>query len=157
LQGVSFDVTPARRGTGGSPFLSAAAAARLAGLTPATLTRRLANGDLPGYRFGRRWFVPEAEFRRQLRRRAWMVREDAGPAVIRELTCSLPAFLTADDLERFFGVRRTLLADVLRMPSFSGRGGGTTIAVLERTLQGARNACTPCVADAVAHGVRGAA
>ena len=154
---MSFDVTPTRRGTGGSPFLTAAAAAKLAGLTPATLTRRLANGDLPGYRFGRRWFVPEAEFRRQLRRRAGMVRADAEPAVIRELTRTLPPFLTADDLERFFGVRRTLLADVLRMPSFTSRGGGTTIAVLERTLQSARNGCTPCVAEAVPHGMCGAA
>ncbi|MBW9095572.1 helix-turn-helix domain-containing protein [Microbacterium jejuense] len=154
---MSFDVTPTRRGTGGSPFLTAAAAAKLAGLTPATLTRRLANGELPGYRFGRRWFVPEAEFRRQLRRRAWMVRADAEPAVIRELTRTLPAFLTDDDLERFFGVRRTLLGEVLRMPSFTGRGGGTTIAVLERTLLSARNGCTPCVAEVVPHGVCGAA
>ena len=154
---MSFDVTPTRRGTGASPFLTPAAAAKLAGLTPATLTRRLANGELPGYRFGRRWFVPEAEFRRQLRRRAWMVRADAEPVVIRELTRTLPAFLTADDLERFFGVRRMLLADVLRMPSYTSRGGGTTIAVLERTLQGARNECTPCVAEVVPHGLCGAA
>ncbi|WP_345546210.1 helix-turn-helix domain-containing protein [Microbacterium jejuense] len=154
---MSFDALPTRRGGGASPFLTTSAAAKLAGLTPATLTRRLANGDLPGYRFGRRWFVPEAEFRRQLRRRAWMVRADAVPEVIRELTHPLPPFLTADELERFFAVRRTLLADVLRMPSFSGRGGGTTIAVLERTLQGARNGCAPCVAEVVPHGVCGAA
>lgn len=154
---MSLDVLPTRRGTGGSPFLTTAAAAKLAGLTPATLTRRLAQGDLPGYRFGRRWFVPEAEFRRQLRRRAWMVRVDAAPSLVRELTGTLPPFLTADDLERFFGVRRTLLAEALRMPSFSGRGGGTTIAVLERTLLDARNACTPCVAEVVPHGMCGAA
>ncbi|WP_191172841.1 helix-turn-helix domain-containing protein [Microbacterium helvum] len=150
-------MTPTRRSGGASPFLTTAAAARLAGLTPATLTRRLANGDLPGYRFGRRWFVPEAEFRRQLRRRAWMVRADAVPEVIRELTQTLPAFLTADDLERFFAVRRTLLAEAVRMPAFSARGDGTTIAVLERTLQAARNGCPPCVAQVGSRGVQGAA
>ncbi|MGN6220343.1 MAG: helix-turn-helix domain-containing protein [Microbacterium sp.] len=154
---MSFDVIPTRRGTGASPFLTPAAAAKLAGLTPATLTRRLANGELPGYRFGRRWFVPEAEFRRQLRRRAWMVRADAGPVVIRELTRTLPPFLTADDLERFFGVRRMILAEALRMPSFTSRGGGTTIAVLERSLLSARNGCTPCVPEVVPHGMCGAA
>jgi len=150
---VSVESIPSRRGSGGSPFLTAAAAARLAGLTPATLGRRLAAGDLPGYRLGRRWFVPEAEFRRHLRRRAWMMQADAAPEVVRELTRALPSVLGVEDLERFLGVRRPLLHEALRMPGFAGVGGragiggrgATTIAVLERTLLDSRNGCVPCL------------
>ncbi len=149
---MSLDSIPSRRGTGGSPFLTVAAAARLAGLAPATFGRRLANGEFPGYRLGCRWFVPEAEFRRHLRRRAWMVQTDAAPDLVRELTRALPPVLGSDDLERFFGLRLPLVYESLRMPVFAGlavRGGATTIAVVERTLLDARNGCAPCVAQGV--------
>lgn len=76
---MSSDPIPSRRGTGGSPFLTTAAAARLAGLTSSMLGRRLGNGDL------------------------------------------------AEIADR----------------------GATTIAVLERTMLDARNACTPCVTQDV--------
>ncbi|MDW4573746.1 helix-turn-helix domain-containing protein [Microbacterium sp. M3] len=147
---MNIDAPLARRGGGASPFLSVGAAARLAGLTPATLTRRLVQGDLPGYRLGSRWFVPEAEFRRQLRRRAWMLRADAAPDVVHELTRVLPPVVGVDELERFFGLRLPLLYESLRMPRFAAlaiRGGATTVAVLERTLIDARNACPPCLAQ----------
>lgn len=141
--------TTGRRGSGGSPFLTTGAAARLAGLTPAALARRLATGDLPGYRLGRRWFIPEAEFRRQLRRRAWMIRADAAPDAVHELTRALPAVVGADDLERFFGLRHRLRYEALRLPGLAGlpvRGGATTADELERILLSARNACPPCLA-----------
>ncbi|WP_194409527.1 helix-turn-helix domain-containing protein [Microbacterium cremeum] len=144
---MSIDTTPTRRGSGGSPFLTVGAAARLAGLTPATLLRRLGSGDLPGYRLGRRWFVPEAEFRRHLRRRAWMAQTDAAPELARELTRALPTRLGIDDLERFFGLRRPVLYEVLGVPHFGGIGPRKdvmTIGVLQQLLRGARNACAPC-------------
>lgn len=146
---MEIDSSPARRGTGGSPFLSAAAAARIAGLTPSTLARRLVAGELPGYRLGRRWFVPEEEFRRHLRRRAWMLQPDATDDMVAELTDALPPTLGIDDLERFFGLRRPFLYDALRISPFaglSGRGAVTTIGVVRQALLEARNDCTPCVA-----------
>lgn len=136
-----------RRGTGGSPFLAVGGAAKIAGLTPATLTRRLETGDLPGYRLGRRWFVPEAEFRRHLRRRAWMVQTDAAPDVACELTRALPPRLGIEELERFFGLRRPALYEVLHIPHFAGMGrrrGVMTVGMLQQLLVAARNACAPC-------------
>ena len=144
---MSIETTPARRGSGGSPFLAVGAAARIAGLTPGTLARRLATGDLPGYRLGRRWFVPEAEFRRHLRRRAWMVQTDAAPELARELTRALPSRLGIEDLERFFGLRRPVLYETLHIPHFAGIGPRKdvmTVGVLQQLLTGARNECAPC-------------
>ena len=148
---MSINTLPLRRGSGASPFLTVGAAARIAGLTPALLTRRLESGDLPGYRLGRRWFVPETEFRRHLRRRAWMVQTDAAPALAREVTHALPPHLSIDDLERFFGLRRAALYEALRMPHFAGMGPRKdvmTAVALERILVRARNACAPCLATA---------
>lgn len=146
---MGVDSNQLRRGGGGSPFLSTAAAARIAGLTPTTLARRLAAGELPAYRLGRRWLVPEQEFRRHLRRRGWMLQPDAADDLVDELVGALPATLGIDDLERFFGIRRPFLYDALRISPFaglSGRGAITTVGVLRQALLGARNGCTPCVA-----------
>lgn len=144
---MSIEISPTRRGSGGSPFLTVGAAARIAGLTPAALMQRLAGGDLPGYRLGRRWFVPEAEFRRHLRRRAWMVQTDAAPELAREVTRALPTRLGIDELERFFGLRRPVLYEVLGIPHFAGMGPRKdvmTVGVLQQLLIRARNACAPC-------------
>lgn len=144
---MSIQTIPTRRGSGGSPFLAVGAAAKLAGLTPATLARRLEAGDLPGYRLGRRWFVPEAEFRRHLRRRAWMVQTDAAPDLARELTRALPPRLGIEELERFFGLRRPVLYEALHIPHFAGMGPRKdvmTVGVLQQLLIAARNACAPC-------------
>lgn len=146
---MSIEISTPRRGSGGSPFLTVGGAARIAGLTPATLMQRLASGDLPGYRVGRRWFVPEAEFRRHLRRRAWMVQTDAAPELVRELTRALPTRLGIDDLERFFALRRPVLYEVLGIPHFAGMGPRkdvVTVGALQRVLVEARNACVPCPA-----------
>jgi hypothetical protein len=127
-----------------------AAAARIAGLSSTSLHRRFAGGELPGYHLGRRWFVPEREFRRHLRRRSWMLQHEATDDMVRELTEGLPGLVTMDDLERFFGLRRPFLYDLLRLPVFAGapgRDGVTTIVVLEEALRAARNGCPPCVAD----------
>lgn len=150
MQGVTPEI-PSRRSAGPSPFLSVAAAARMAGLSSTSLHRRLANGELPGYQLGRRWFVPEREFRRHLRRRSWMLQHEAADDMVHELTAALPRLVAMDDLERFFGLRRAFLYDLLRLPVFAGapgRGGVTTVAVLELALRAARNDCPPCVVDA---------
>jgi hypothetical protein len=130
--------------TARSPFLTVGAAARVANVTPKGMLRRLSGDLLPGYRLGRRWFVPEAEL--SLRLSGAAVVTIAVGEVVRDLVAELPTVLGVEHLEAFLGTRRPQLYEVLRFPALGGRRGQnriTTQAVLAAALAQARNGCPP--------------
>lgn len=126
-----------------TPFLTTSAAGQLADMSPLALARRLVAGEFPAYKLGRQWFVPEREFQRHLRRRAWMLDGVDVDDMINELTARLPAVLDIAELEDFFGVRRAHLYEFLRFHMLPATRG-TTLPALQELLRNARNDCPPC-------------
>ncbi|MEZ3161066.1 helix-turn-helix domain-containing protein [Microbacterium sp. BWT-B31] len=143
---VPATVVRARQRSRRTPFLTAAAAAAIAGVKPATMLRRLTEGALPGYRLGGRWFIPEAELRLQLRRRIGMSDGVEVADAVGELTAHLPRMLNLIDLETFLGLRRPHVYRVLLLPGLAGVSSGrvTTRGVLDSLLIASRNDCPPC-------------
>jgi len=138
------DQTAETAATTASPFLTVGAAARRAGLSSKAMLRRLSADILPGYRLGRRWFVPAAEL--ELRLSGAVTTSTTIADAVHELVSPLPQTLGVEDLEAFLGTRRPQLYEVLSFPALSGprhAGRVTTQAVLAAALVQARNGCPP--------------
>lgn len=128
--------------TSTSPFLSIRAAAQALGISVGAVRQRITTGTLAAYQFGRTWFIPTSELHPAgppSRGRWTMTDADT----IAALTAGLPDRLTIEDLERFFGLRRPWVFDVLRAPGLSSARDTehvTTKALLVSALWDAANA-----------------
>lgn len=123
-----------------SPFVSIPAAAQFLGISVGAVRQRVTTGTLVAYQLGRTWFIPAEELHRTSPwgRERW-TRADA--ETVAALTDALPDHLTIEDLERFFGLRRPRVFDVLRAPGLSSSRNDryvTTKELLARALRDAR-------------------